>query len=132
MATYSYRCPALEQIADRIWEDGHVFDLTFKIGTQPETVICGRHGRDAHRAFDAEIATQYVKNDDPFRKAWLGDAEQRAADQNRCLDPEAPHDKFEAKERRERLGRIYIGDDTSQLNEKAVRAIERGKGLGDR
>lgn len=88
MATYSYRCPA-----------GHIIDKYFKIGKQWGAITCTEHRQLALRDFPAEIPHQSIRNDDPFRKAWLGDAEQRAAAQGRCLDPEAPHDKFEAKER---------------------------------
>lgn len=102
--------------------------------------ICGREHLnddvlcwDCYHAAGGRSPYYYIgiMNDDPFRKAWLGDAEQKAAEQGRMLDPEAPKDKFEAKERHERLGRVYIGDDYGKLSDKAVKAIEHGKGLGD-
>lgn len=101
-----------------------------------ECTECGRrHLNDKPTCFDCSPHSPYryvgILNDDPFRKAWLGDAEQRAADQGRCLDPEAPKDKFEARERHQRLGRVYIGDDYTKLSPKGQKAIERGRGLAN-
>jgi lipoprotein NlpI len=102
-------------------------------------VDCGReHCNDRPTCFDCtrqrpEYDNKYEHiqfvNDDPFRKAWLGNAEQKAAEQQRHIDPEAPKDRFEAKERHERLGRIYIGDDLSPLSKRAQKAISHGQGV---
>lgn len=98
-----------------------------------ESIVCDVHSglntdvlatRDLH----AELCSQHIVNDDPFRRAYLGSAlEKNLVEQQRPLDHLAPKDKFEAKAVERATGRIYIGDNTEMLSQKAQRAIAKGK-----
>ena len=73
--------------------------------------------------------TQYA-NFDPFRTTWLSTrkTEDRMAKQQRPLDPIAPKDIFEARDRQRTHGRIYIGDNVDMLNPTARKAIVEDAG----
>jgi hypothetical protein len=123
MATYVYRCPEHRKTA---------IEVTAPIGKAPTTIVCPVHrcGTASPRDMGAEFETQYVKNDDPFRKAWLSDGmTHELAKQKRPLDPLAPKDKHEAKHVAKATGRIYIGDDVSKLSERGRNAVIKHGGL---
>lgn len=102
---------------------------------------CGEHYETAYEEYNPcfdcrnannKFASLTMLSDDPFRKAFLSSKlEHNLAKQGRPLAGLAPKDKFEARDRQRTHGRIYIGDDLSQLKPKSREAIIKHSGMKD-
>ena len=90
----------------------------------PSHAVCLEHATRCAR----DYSSVRQKSSDPIRDGWLSSKlEHNLAEQGRPLDPLAPKDRFEAKRVRERTGRVYFGDDDSQLSPAAHKAIAKGR-----
>ena len=91
------------------------------MGKAPSQVTCFTCGHEVRRDFSS---IQH-RNSDPFRTTWLSNRKtsERLQKQGRPMDPLAPTDLFEARDRQKTHGRIYIGDNVDMLNDRARAAI---------
>lgn len=118
MPRYSWQCPNGSRFVE--WAP-----FGYDGEHEPECPCCGL---PSMRDLYADLRSQLPLTDDPIRKAYLGtQIDRNLQEQGRALDPMTPHDKFDAKWHEKNTGRIYIGDDISQLRPNAQKAILNGE-----
>lgn len=106
-------------------ECGEPFTFAGYGGAPDKTVPCSL---PAQRNLHADMITLGVSSDDEIRKGFLSSKFETALqEQGRAPDPLQPRDKHDAKRLHEKLGRVYVGNDTSGMSAKAQRAIAKGE-----